>query len=212
MIVDEVATDQPSAKEYYFERITHTICLILCQNESDIHIQLVEHKFLLHSLSLYESKLTQIGAKIACAIGWSVFRKFSYIMNGYLLDTCICVFLFRNKFNVKDKLNEIGCSNCYISDVTLAELKFGAYKSNQCERNLFIIKEFISEIGIVPFIEGIDIYSQDKAMLHRKGTPIEDFDLLIASAAKARNLTLVTDNIKHFKGIDNLMIENWVIR
>ena len=31
-------------------------------------------------------------------------------MNGYLLDTCICVFLFRNKFNVKDKLNEIGCS------------------------------------------------------------------------------------------------------
>ena len=57
-----------------------------------------------------------------------------------------------------------------------------------------------------------DIYSQDKAMLHRKGTPIEDFDLLIASAAKARNLTLVTDNIKHFKGIDNLMIENWVIR
>ena len=97
MIVDEVATDQPSAKEYYFERITHTICLILCQNESDIHIQLVEHKFLLHSLSLYESKLTQIGAKIACAIGWSVFRKFSYIMNGYLLDTCICVFLFRNK-------------------------------------------------------------------------------------------------------------------
>ena len=133
-------------------------------------------------------------------------------MNGYLLDTCICVFLFWNKFNVKDKLNEIGCSNCYISDVTLAELKFGAYKSNQCERNLFIIKEFISEIGIVPFIEGIDIYSQDKAMLHRKGTPIEDFDLLIASAAKARNLTLVTDNIKHFKGIDNLMIENWVIR
>ena len=57
-----------------------------------------------------------------------------------------------------------------------------------------------------------DIYSQDKAMLHRKGTPIEDFDLLIASAAKARNLTLVTDNVKHFKGIDNLMIENWVIR
>ena len=41
-------------------------------------------------------------------------------MNGYLLDTCICVFLFWNKFNVKDKLNEIGCSNCYISDVTLA--------------------------------------------------------------------------------------------
>ena len=53
-------------------------------------------------------------------------------MSGYLLDTCICVFLFRNNYNVKDKLNEVGSRNCYISDVTLAELKFGAYKSELC--------------------------------------------------------------------------------
>ena len=133
-------------------------------------------------------------------------------MSGYLLDTCICVFLFRNKYNVKDKLNEVGCRNCYISDVTLAELKFGAYKSDLCEQNLLIIKEFVSKIDIVPFIEGIDIYGKDKVMLQRKGAPIEDFDLLIASAAKARDLTLVTDNVKHFKGIEGLRIENWVER
>ena len=49
-------------------------------------------------------------------------------------------------------------------------------------------------------------------MLQRIGAPIEDFDLLIASAAKARDLTLVTDNVKHFKGIEGLRIENWVER
>ena len=36
-------------------------------------------------------------------------------MNGYLLDTCICVFLFRNKFDIEKKLNQIGFSDCYVS-------------------------------------------------------------------------------------------------
>lgn len=42
-------------------------------------------------------------------------------MNGYLLDTCICVFLFRNKFDIAKKLNQIGYTDCYVSEVTLAE-------------------------------------------------------------------------------------------
>ena len=91
-------------------------------------------------------------------------------------------------------------------------MKFGAYKSELCEQNLLIIKELVSKIDIVPFIEGIDIYGKDKVMLQRKGAPIEDFDLLIAYAVKARDLTLVTDNVKHFKGIEGLRIENWVER
>ena len=49
-------------------------------------------------------------------------------MNGYLLDTCICVFLFRNKFDIEKKLNQIGFSDCYVSEVTLAELRYGAYR------------------------------------------------------------------------------------
>ncbi len=39
---------------------------------------------------------------------------------------------------------------------------------------------------------------------------VQDFDLLIAAAAKARNLTLVTNNTKHFERISDLQIENWV--
>jgi predicted nucleic acid-binding protein len=40
----------------------------------------------------------------------------------------------------------------------------------------------------------------------------DDFDLLIAAAAQARGLVLVTDNLKHFQRIENLAVENWVKR
>lgn len=45
-------------------------------------------------------------------------------MKKYLLDTNICVFLFRDKYDVAQKLDEIGIDNCYISSVTVAELEY----------------------------------------------------------------------------------------
>ena len=58
----------------------------------------------------------------------------------------------------------------------------------------------------------ISLFAQEKNRLRSLGTPVEDFDLLIASAACSRNLILVTDNLKHFKNIKGLMVENWVER
>lgn len=133
-------------------------------------------------------------------------------MKGYLLDTCICVFLFRNKFGIDEKLKKISFSNCYISEITLAELRYGAYKSNQTEKNLVLIERFAEKVNIVPFSETIDFYAKEKNRLNKQGTPIEDFDLLIASAAHCRELRLVTDNLKHFKNINGIEIENWVER
>lgn len=133
-------------------------------------------------------------------------------MNGYLLDTCICVFLFRNKYNVEEKLNQIGYKDCYVSEVTLAELHYGAYKSDRTEQNLDLIERFSEKVNIVPFVETIDFYAKEKNRLNKQGTPIEDFDLLIASAASARKLTLVTDNLKHFKNVQGIVVENWVVR
>ena len=57
-------------------------------------------------------------------------------MKQYLLDASICVFLFRNKFGIKECLEKIGKSQCYISEITIAELTYGAYKSNRVNENL----------------------------------------------------------------------------
>lgn len=133
-------------------------------------------------------------------------------MKQYLLDTCICVFLFRQKFGIEEKLLQVDASQCFVSEVTIAELKFGAYKSNRVEENLNLIERFISKINIVPFAESIDFYAQEKVRLCSLGTPIEDFDLMIASAAYVRGLVLVTDNLKHFKNVSGVTIENWIER
>lgn len=133
-------------------------------------------------------------------------------MKKYLLDTSICVFLFRGKYNIENKIDEVGFENCYISDVTLAELRYGAYKSNRKEYNLQLIDDFAKEVGVVSFAETIDVFASEKNRLRILGTPLEDFDLLIASAAISRDYILVTDNIKHFERVNNINIENWVDR
>jgi len=43
----------------------------------------------------------------------------------YLLDTCICAYWLHDKYDVKFRINEVGMENCYISEITIAELKFG---------------------------------------------------------------------------------------
>ena len=131
-------------------------------------------------------------------------------MKKYLLDTSICVFLFRDNHNVAQRLNKIGRECCFICDVVLAELRYGAYKSDRTEENLKLIDDFVKEIKVLPFADSIDVYAQEKLRLKNAGKPIEDFDLLIGCAAKAAGLTVVTHNVKHFSHIEGLNIEDWV--
>ena len=131
-------------------------------------------------------------------------------MNGYLLDTSICVYLFRGNREVMQRLNEIGLEQCYICDVVLAELRYGAYISNYVDDNLKMIDDFIKEVRVLPFADSIDVYAKEKIRLKKAGNPIEDFDLLIGCAAKAAGLTMVTHNIKHFNHIEGLEIEDWI--
>lgn len=133
-------------------------------------------------------------------------------MKRYLLDTCICVFLFRQKYGVAEKLAKLNPEQCYVSEVTIAELTYGAYKSDRVEENLQLIEELVSVINVIPFAESIEIYAKEKVRLRALGTPIDDFDLLIAAAAVQQELILVTDNVRHFKNIQGLVIENWVER
>lgn len=78
--------------------------------------------------------------------------------------------------------------------------------------NLHLIDRFVSEVQVIPFVEAIDFYAQEKNRLRALGTPVEDFDLLIAASARVRDLILVTDNVRHFQNISGLEVENWVKR
>ena len=133
-------------------------------------------------------------------------------MNGYLLDTNICIFAMRDKYGVNERLECLTPQQCYIADVTLMELRFGAYKSEKKIENLRIVDDFISKVKIIPFVDTIDAFCQEKLRLQSLGTPIEDYDLFIGCAAKVAGLTMVTDNVQHLNRIEGLEIENWIQR
>lgn len=131
-------------------------------------------------------------------------------MTKYLLDTCVCVDLLRgNKEILKKTLNNE--DNLYISEVSLLELKYGALKSNRQEENLEKIQRLSSLFNVVKFGDTIDTFCREKNELRKQGILIEDFDLLIASAAIFIDATLVSNNAKHMARINSIKLENWNI-
>ena len=130
----------------------------------------------------------------------------------YLLDTNICVHFFRGKFDLENKFNEIGIFNCVISEITLAELTYGAEHSTNPEKNLLLIESFTTNIAIIPIIDCIYLYGKEKSRLRKLGKMISDFDLLIGTTAVSSDLIMVTENISEFERFEGIQIENWIVR
>ena len=130
----------------------------------------------------------------------------------YLLDSNICIHFLRGKYNIIEKLNEVGIDNCAISEITLAELVFGAEKSDNPKKNHKLIEKFIGQLSILPIIDAIQTYGKEKARLQSEGKMISDFDLLIGCTSIENDLIMVTENIKEFDRIKGIRIENWVKR
>ena len=128
----------------------------------------------------------------------------------YLLDTNICVFFLRGKLNLDEIIRQKGKENCFISEITVFELRFGAENSENSTKSHKAVNLFVSGISIIPIYTSIKKYAQEKVRLRKLGKPINDeFDLLIGVTAIENKLTLVTDNGKDFENIEGIKIENW---
>ena len=118
-------------------------------------------------------------------------------MKRYLLDTNICVHFMRQKFGVDEHIEKVGWEHCCISEVTVAELLFGAERSNNVERNLQLVTDFCQDIKVIPLSSALCCYARSKAALYSQETPIEDLDLFIGCTAVANQMIMVTENKKH---------------
>lgn len=136
-------------------------------------------------------------------------------MARYLLDTNICAFLFRGKYDVDKAIDSVGVTNCAISEITMIELKCGvelALKKSGVDHTEQL-NSFLDFIDVIPITGVEDIYASEKVRLRLAGTPLDDnFDLLIACTAILHGMILVTDNYKDFKNIKGLEFENWIKR
>lgn len=97
-----------------------------------------------------------------------------------------------------------------ISVITLAELEYGASKSGYPTKNRAALEQFISPLNVAPFDkQATASYGKIRALLEKRGTPIGAMDLLIAAHALSLGVRLVTNNVKEFKRVPGLRVENW---
>jgi len=131
----------------------------------------------------------------------------------YLLDTSICVFYLRGKLDLNSLIREKGRNNFFISEITVVELRFGAENGDNTEKAHRVVDDFVNGLSVIPIFGCIKRYAKETVRLRKMGKPINDeFDLLIGVTAVENNLTLVTDNIRHFERIEGILIENWYVR
>jgi tRNA(fMet)-specific endonuclease VapC len=128
-----------------------------------------------------------------------------------MLDTNICIYLLKHIPKIISAFASKKKHGASISSITLAELEFGVWNSAAHDKNRSALISFLPLVEVLPFDNGAAAeYGRICAILKQKGTPISQMDMLIAAHAKSKGLVLVTNNIREFKRIGDLKLENWV--
>ena len=126
-------------------------------------------------------------------------------------DTNIVIYVLKRRPLEVLKIFNANASRMAISSITLSELIYGAEKSENIAKNLEAIEDFVSHLEVLPYdARASQHYGQIKAALEKKGKIIGENDIHIAAHAISQGLILVTNNLKEFKRVSNLALENWV--
>lgn len=97
-----------------------------------------------------------------------------------------------------------------LCSIVAHELYFGAYKSSRVDYNLETLRLVFSDFEVIDFDrEDARVAGEIRAKLNRAGSPIGPYDVLIAGQAKARDLILVTNNVREFERVEGLRVEDW---
>ncbi|GAA3951911.1 type II toxin-antitoxin system VapC family toxin [Hymenobacter algoricola] len=135
-------------------------------------------------------------------------------MSQFLLDTNICVHLAKDEFGLVAKLRQVGYANCFLSEITIAEMLYGVENSAPTRQaanrqSLYHLQQAFAG-RLLSIGSCLEIYAQQKAYLKRLGRLQGEFDMLIGSTALAHGLTLVTRNTRHFAELPGIQLENWI--
>ena len=133
-------------------------------------------------------------------------------MEKYMLDTNSWIEYFKNRNGVAEYVDALPRTQLCASEITVAELIYGAYNSKNFEKHYREAMWLKNNIEIYPISDALDDYGDIRFATKRKGNPIGQFDLLIGATARHYDLTVVTDNLKDFSPMPGVKIENWVER
>ena len=127
----------------------------------------------------------------------------------YLLDTDTCIYALKRHEAVVQQVLSHRRSELAISVITEAELRFGA-ATRASPRGRAAIEAWLLRLETLDFTSAeAEAYADIRARLRRAGTPIGELDTLIAAHALAQDLVLVTNNVREFRRVPGLALENW---
>jgi len=126
---------------------------------------------------------------------------------GLLLDSDVIIDHLNNKSDYLSSIINISKEDLYISIINWSEIMYGIKKSEDPIKATKQFNGFIFDLNIK--ILELDLKTADKFIdlkisLEKKGTRLEDFDLIIGATAIVNDLTLITKNIKHFSRISEV--------
>jgi tRNA(fMet)-specific endonuclease VapC len=131
-----------------------------------------------------------------------------------MFDTDICIYLLNQKPGHESILNRLDGrehGEIVLSAITLAELRYGIAASRRRNLNLAKLELFLASFEVAPFGDRATFaYGPLRAHLQAQGTPIGPLDALIAAHALSLSATVVTNNVREFSRVPNLVMENWL--
>jgi predicted nucleic acid-binding protein len=134
----------------------------------------------------------------------------------YLLDTDVLSNLIKRAPSPQliAKLVTVPPEQQFTSSISLGEMLYGAHRHPQATPVVLqrIDTLFSQDLTILPFdADAAHYYGRVRALLERRGTPLAEADLRIASIALSRDLVMVTGNVRHFQRVPGLQVENWLV-
>jgi tRNA(fMet)-specific endonuclease VapC len=129
----------------------------------------------------------------------------------YMLDTNLCIRVLRDRpAGLRERFNAEAAALC-ISSVSLAELLYGAEKSEKPIEHRQKVEAFAARLDVLLFdVEAAAHYGEIRAELERHGRVIGPYDLMIAAHARSRGLTVITGNLGEFRRVSGLRAEDWL--
>lgn len=126
-----------------------------------------------------------------------------------LLDTDVVIDAIRGRrADIRERLQTLSPDELAVSAITIAELWYGAEASAEPERTQTLFAEFVAPFEVLPFDR--NSAEHHGRLRHRlRRTPIGERDLLIAAIAVANRLTVATGNVREFRRVPGLSVEEW---
>ncbi len=128
------------------------------------------------------------------------------------VNTSFLIALLRRDPNAEAKLESFLQDGEIITTTPICacELFGGAYRSKKRDHEIKRVKEFLSRMELLEFsTQACERFGRVRSELESSGTPIGDFDIMIAAIALAHSQPVLTRDIEHFQKIPGLTVETW---